>query len=100
VAELLDEVAAAPLGAVVVTAIERDGTLQGPDTVGLQSVLDLTTLPVVASGGVGSVEDLRALVTLRGPLCARLLAGVVVGKALVDGRVGLEEGMAACASSG
>jgi len=105
VAELLDHLAGAPLGAVVVTAIERDGTLAGPDLDGLAGVLGLTALPVVASGGVGSADDLRALAGLRvaappagGPV--RRLAGVVVGKALVDGRVGVEEAIAACATPG
>ena len=86
---------------MVVTAIERDGTLVGPDLEGLSAVLGLTALPVVASGGVGSVEDLRALGALVGPGApARRLAGAVVGKALVSGRVELGEAIAACATSG
>jgi|SRR5271165_5355114 len=105
VSELLERVGAAALGAVVVTAIERDGTLAGPDLDGLADVLSLTGLPVVASGGVGSAADLRALAALGvapatpdGPV--RRLAGAVVGKALVDGRVELGEAIAACATSG
>src|SRR6185437_11314264 len=50
VAGLLADLAAAPVGAVVVTAIDRDGTLAGPDTDGLAAVLRSTSLPVVASG--------------------------------------------------
>ncbi len=102
VAELLERLGAAPLGAVVLTAIERDGTLGGPDLDGLARVLGLTELPVVASGGVGSAADLEALAALRGPAghVDRRLSGVVVGKALVDGRVQLEEAIAACATSG
>ena len=104
VAELLGRVDRSDLAAVVVTAIERDGTLSGPDLDGLAAVLGLTALPVLASGGVGSVADLGALARLEvegGPgLPARRLAGVVVGKALVDGRVRLDEGIAACATSG
>ena len=56
----------APLGAVVVTAIERDGTLAGPDVDGLARVLRATALPVVASGGVGQADDLRALAAVDG----------------------------------
>jgi phosphoribosylformimino-5-aminoimidazole carboxamide ribotide isomerase len=95
VEDLLAEVAGAPLGAVVVTAIARDGTLEGPDLDGLAGVLDATELAVVASGG-----DLRALAGLRGPASGRRLEGAVVGKALVDGRLSVEEGLAACAPSG
>ncbi len=64
VAELLDELADAGLAALVVTAIDRDGTLAGPDLDGLAAVLAATALPVIASGGVSSVDDLRALAAL------------------------------------
>jgi phosphoribosylformimino-5-aminoimidazole carboxamide ribotide isomerase len=100
VEELLGDFAPAPPAAVVVTAIERDGTLSGPDLDGLAVVLDATEVPVVASGGVASADDLRALTALRSPGAGRGLAGVVVGKALLDGRIGLEEAIAACEPSG
>ncbi len=89
-----------PFAAVVVTAIERDGTFAGPDTDGLIEVLDATALPVVASGGVGSVADLRGLGSLVGARSGRRVWGAIVGKALVDGLVGIEEAVAACAASG
>ena len=49
------------VAALVVTEIGRDGMLEGPDVDGLAAVLEVTTAPVVASGGVGSVDDLEAL---------------------------------------
>jgi phosphoribosylformimino-5-aminoimidazole carboxamide ribotide isomerase len=97
VGEVLVELAGAPLGAVVVTAIERDGTLAGPDLAGLAEVLEATEHPVVASGGVGSLADVVSLRRLRSPTTGRALAGVVVGKALVEGRMSVEEVVAACA---
>jgi phosphoribosylformimino-5-aminoimidazole carboxamide ribotide isomerase len=100
VAGALASVAEAPLGAVVVTAIERDGTLSGPDLEGLGEVLDATALPVIASGGVGGLADLRALGALVGAGGGRALVGAVVGKALVDGRISVEEAVATCAASG
>lgn len=100
VAEVLDVMAGVALGAVVVTAIERDGTLEGPDVDGLAEVLDHTDVPVVASGGVGSLDDLRALAALRSPVYGRALAGAVVGRALVDGSIDPEEAIGACAPSG
>jgi phosphoribosylformimino-5-aminoimidazole carboxamide ribotide isomerase len=78
------------VAALVVTQIHRDGTLEGPDLEGLAAVLEATSAPVVASGGVGSVDDLRALAELD-------LAGVIVGLALYDGRVTVPEAMAALA---
>lgn len=97
VAEVLAALDGAPLGAVVVTAIERDGTLAGPDLDGLTAVLEATGIPVVASGGVGSPGDLRSLAALRSPGSGRSVVGAVVGRALVDGRMDVEEAIAACA---
>jgi phosphoribosylformimino-5-aminoimidazole carboxamide ribotide isomerase len=98
-ADLLEELAQVDLSAVIVTAIDRDGMLQGPDLVGLAAVLEATALPVIASGGVGSVEDIRALATMsvRAGGSMRRLTGAICGKALVDGRMTVEEGVAACA---
>jgi phosphoribosylformimino-5-aminoimidazole carboxamide ribotide isomerase len=86
-----------PLGAVVATAVARDGMLSGPDLGGLEALLASTTLPVVASGGVSATGDLADLARLR--VGRRRLAGAVVGKALVEGRFDVEEGLAACAAS-
>ena len=104
VGDLLDEVAGAGLAAVIVTSIERDGMLTGPDLDGLTAVLASTDVPVIASGGVGSAADVAVLARLAavpadgGP--QRRLAGAITGKALVDGRMTVEEGVAACAVSG
>lgn len=100
VRSVLDQVAGAPLGALVVTAIERDGTLAGPDLDGLRAVLGWTDIEVVASGGVGSLEDLHALASLRGGADGRALLGAIAGKALADGRIDPGEAVKACAASG
>jgi len=100
VAGMLGDLAGEPFGAVVVTSIERDGTFSGPDVDGLGEVLDCTELPVIASGGVASVDDVRVLATLRSPAAGRRPVGAVVGRALVDGRLRLEEALAACEPSG
>jgi len=86
-----------PIGAVVATSIARDGMLGGPDLGGLRSLLAMTAIPVVASGGVGSLGDLGQLAALSGG--GRRLAGVIVGKALAEGRFSVEEALAACAPS-
>ena len=69
-----------------------------------RAVLASTEVPVIASGGVGSVADIAALAALevgRRPAAGRRrLAGAITGKALVDGRMTVEEGVAACAPSG
>jgi phosphoribosylformimino-5-aminoimidazole carboxamide ribotide isomerase len=75
--------------AFVVTNIARDATLEGPDVEGLRAVMDATGVPIVASGGVGSIDDLEALRGLG-------VAGVIVGKALYECRFTIEEAIAAC----
>jgi phosphoribosylformimino-5-aminoimidazole carboxamide ribotide isomerase len=77
------------LAAFVVTDISRDGMLTGPDTAGLAAVLARTPVPVIASGGVGSLDDLLALAALTGGVGGRRLAGAIVGKALYEGRFSL-----------
>jgi len=86
-----------PIGAVVATSVARDGMLSGPDLAGLQALLAATPLPVVASGGVSSLDDLVALAALEAG--DRRLSGAIVGKAIVEGRFSVQEGMVACAPS-
>ncbi len=83
------------VAALVVTEIERDGTLAGPDLEGLGSVLAATEIDVVASGGVGSLADLRALAALA--VEGRRLAGAIVGKAFYESAFTVEEALAAAA---
>jgi phosphoribosylformimino-5-aminoimidazole carboxamide ribotide isomerase len=87
-----------PLAAVIVTSIERDGAMAGPDLEGLRVVLELTADGVVASGGVRGADDLAALARLE--VGGRRLAGAIVGMALVEGALSIEEAIAACAASG
>jgi phosphoribosylformimino-5-aminoimidazole carboxamide ribotide isomerase len=98
VPELLAIWADEPIGAVVATAIARDGMLAGSDLAGLGSILGQTSLPVIASGGVSSLDDVGDLAGLIGR-SERRLAGVIVGKALVEGRFSVGEAVAACAAS-
>jgi phosphoribosylformimino-5-aminoimidazole carboxamide ribotide isomerase len=91
--EALATLGAVGLQSVVITAIDQDGTLSGPDLEGLAVALESTGMAVVASGGVGSLADLHHLAGLRRG--GRALAGVVVGRALHDGRFSVREALAA-----
>jgi phosphoribosylformimino-5-aminoimidazole carboxamide ribotide isomerase len=79
--------------AAILTEITRDGTLEGPDIDGLRAALASTTLPIIASGGVGSVDDLATLASLE--YDGRHLAGVIVGTALYEGRFGVAMALSA-----
>lgn len=89
-ADLLDLAVAfetAGVEALVVTEIDRDGTLEGPDLGQLAQVLAVTSIGVIASGGVGTLADLEALAQLE--VGGRRLAGAIVGRALYEGTVDL-----------
>jgi phosphoribosylformimino-5-aminoimidazole carboxamide ribotide isomerase len=84
----------AGVAALVVTEISRDGTLDGPDVAGLADVLAATSIPVIASGGVGTLDDLRALRRLES--AGRRLSGVIAGRALYEGRFSVTDAVAVC----
>jgi phosphoribosylformimino-5-aminoimidazole carboxamide ribotide isomerase len=74
---------------VIYTDISRDGVLVGPNLASLRQMLDGTNLNVIASGGVSKIDDVRALMEMKHPR----LDGVIIGKALYEGLVNLEEAL-------
>lgn len=89
-ADLVAELAQPGLAAFVVTDISRDATLEGPDVEGLAAVVAATEIAVIASGGVGSLDDIRAVADAG-------VTGVIVGKAIYERRFSVAEAVAACA---
>jgi phosphoribosyl isomerase A len=89
--EVLARLDAAGCARYVVTDIHRDGTMTGPNLGLLRDVCARTAAPVVASGGVSTLADLRALATLA-PVGVE---GVIVGKALYAGAFTVSEALAA-----
>jgi phosphoribosylformimino-5-aminoimidazole carboxamide ribotide isomerase len=89
------------VAALIVTEIGRDGTMAGPDLDQLRAVLDATAIDVIASGGVGTLDDIRALAALRGghgpKKGCRRLAGIITGRAIYEGRFTVEEALACLA---
>ncbi len=73
----------------VVTDVTKDGTLQGPNLELLKEVCGVTKKPVVASGGISSLEDIKALCALNGIG----VEGAIVGKALYAGAFTLEQAL-------
>lgn len=87
--EVLPRLADAGAEAVIVTQIEKEGLMGGPDIVGLTEMLGATRLDVIASGGVSSLDDLRALAAI--DVDGRGLAGAVVGTAIYEGAVPVDQ---------
>jgi phosphoribosylformimino-5-aminoimidazole carboxamide ribotide isomerase len=75
--------------AFVITDIGRDGMLTGPDLAGLRAAVAATDVPVIASGGVASIDDVVALASIPG------LGGIITGKAVYEGRFTVAEALAA-----
>ncbi|MBE6481032.1 MAG: bifunctional 1-(5-phosphoribosyl)-5-((5-phosphoribosylamino)methylideneamino)imidazole-4-carboxamide isomerase/phosphoribosylanthranilate isomerase PriA [Actinomyces ruminicola] len=90
--ETLDRLNAAGCARYVVTDVTKDGTLMGPNIKLLREVCERTAAPVVASGGIAHLDDLRALARLE--RCG--LEGAIVGKALYNGNFTLQEALAVC----
>ncbi len=87
--ELADRFEDAGVAAIIYTDIDRDGVLKG---LNLESTIELaasTSIPVIASGGLASIDDVRALLQ---PACAKL-EGAISGRALYDGRLNPAEAL-------
>jgi phosphoribosylformimino-5-aminoimidazole carboxamide ribotide isomerase len=90
VADVLDRAKDWPLAAIVFTDIGRDGTLKGCNVEATAEVARLARVEVIASGGIGSLEDILAVAKAG-------LPGCIVGRALYDGRVDLKHAITAVA---
>lgn len=86
--DLAKQVESAPLAAVVYTDIARDGMMTGPNFDALAVVRAATRLPVIASGGVSTLDHVRRLATDGVPAC-------IIGRALYEGTITLPEALAA-----
>ncbi|MCA0442795.1 bifunctional 1-(5-phosphoribosyl)-5-((5-phosphoribosylamino)methylideneamino)imidazole-4-carboxamide isomerase/phosphoribosylanthranilate isomerase PriA [Corynebacterium sp. MSK151] len=88
--EVLERLDAQGASRFVVTDVSKDGTLQGPNVELLREVAAATDAPIVASGGVSSLDDIAAIATL----VDEGVDSAIVGKALYAGRFTLEEALA------
>jgi phosphoribosylformimino-5-aminoimidazole carboxamide ribotide isomerase len=73
----------AGVAAIIYTDVQRDGMLKGLNLEATIALADAVSIPVIASGGLASIDDVRALLAPR----AKKLAGAIVGRALYDGRL-------------
>ena len=87
--EVLERLEHAGCARYVVTDVTKDGTLRGPNLELLQQIMERTDRPVIASGGVATLDDVR---NLRG-LVPEGLEGAIIGKALYSGAFTLSEAL-------
>ena len=89
-AELARRFEDAGVAAIVYTDIERDGALQGVNVEATADLARAVDIPVIASGGVSGIEDIRRLMTVEGDG----VTGAILGRALYDGRIDPREALA------
>ena len=80
----------AGVAAIIYTDVKRDGMLEGLNLDATIALADRISIPVIASGGLASIADVRSLLQTR----AKKLAGAIVGRALYDGRLDAAEALA------
>jgi phosphoribosylformimino-5-aminoimidazole carboxamide ribotide isomerase len=74
------------VAAIVFTDIARDGMMQGPNLESLEAVITAASAPVIASGGISTLEDVRAVAALG-------VTGAIIGRALYDGSIDLADAL-------
>lgn len=79
----------AGVAAIIYTDINRDGAMGGPNIAATEALARAVTIPVIASGGVSSLDDLKAL------KATGVISGAISGRALYDGAIDLTEALAA-----
>ena len=85
--DLVKEFSSFKIANFIVTDINTDGTLEGPNEVFIRDILNITDIPVIASGGIGSISDLLSLIKFE----SYGLYGVIVGKALYENKFRINE---------
>ena len=85
--DLVKEFSHFKISSFIVTDINTDGTLEGTNEVFIKKILEITDVPIIASGGVGSISDLLSLVKFENSG----LSGVIVGKALYENKFTINE---------
>jgi phosphoribosylformimino-5-aminoimidazole carboxamide ribotide isomerase len=86
--DLAQQFADLPLAALVYTDIARDGMMSGPNFEGVAEMKDAVRIPVIASGGVTTAEDVRRLARIG-------VAGCIIGRTLYEGKLTIAEAIAA-----
>lgn len=88
--DLARKFADAGVEAIIYTDIDRDGVLQGANIPATAELARAVSIPVIASGGVSSLTDIRALIA------EKKIDGAIIGRALYDGRIDLAEALKLC----
>ena len=87
--EILRDAERIGIMAILCTSVARDGMLSGPDYEGLKEMMKMTGIPVIASGGVTTIEDVKTLKDMGA-------WATILGKAVYEGLISIEEAVEVC----
>ncbi|MHB8881374.1 MAG: 1-(5-phosphoribosyl)-5-[(5-phosphoribosylamino)methylideneamino]imidazole-4-carboxamide isomerase [Thermodesulfovibrionales bacterium] len=91
--ELAKRVETVGVGGIIYTDIARDGMMTGPNIPAMQEMVNTVKIPVIASGGIATIEDVKNLLQIKG------LWGAITGKAIYSGSLDLKEAIQVAADS-
>ena len=80
-----------PLAAIVITDISRDGMMQGPNLREISKLSSLCTTPMIISGGISNLNDLRSIIKINQARKTEIIFGVICGRALYENSFTLKE---------
>lgn len=83
------------LQCLIYTDVKRDGMLTGPNYEALSEILTTVKIPVIASGGIANLEDIRKLLAIK----PRSVMGAITGKAIYEGKLNLKEAVELCSKN-
>ena len=92
--DLVGELAKMGLRYLIYTDIASDGMLTGPNYAGIEEMLKAVKIPLIASGGIASIEDIKKLKALT----SKGLIGAITGKAIYEGKLDFEQAIALCST--
>lgn len=93
--DLVKEFSSLPIAAIIYTDIAKDGTLEGPNLIATAEMAAVSPFPIIASGGIGMLEHVKAVAKLAKGLPEGEISGVIVGKALYEKKFTLQEAIQA-----
>lgn len=94
--DFVRELEALGLSCLIYTDIARDGMMSGPDLDGLTQLAQATRIPIIASGGISDIGDIRKLLAMEGTG----IIGAITGRAIYEGKLDLKEALELCSQKG
>ena len=83
------------LSCLIYTDIARDGMLTGPNLEGLTELAEATSIPMIASGGISNIKDIKKLLSV----ADKGVIGAITGRAIYEGKLDLREALKLCSQS-